>query len=254
MSSHHFSKKLVNKIEKPFNVGIFSVEEAKARQMRLAIGKSRALNAFEMVQFFLLVDEEDGVIVEARFQALGSPELIGAADAVCNLMIRKNYDQAQRISADLVDKHLRDRSDQPAFPKEADAILNLILEAIEDAANACTDIPFAETYVASPVEAQLLKEGESYPHWLQLSVEHQLAIIEEVVANEIRPYIELDAGGIKILNLISGLELIIAYEGSCTTCYSATGSTLNAIQQILRARIHPEIRVIPDGSFLQAQG
>jgi NifU-like protein len=107
--------------------------------------------------------------------------------------------------------------------------------------------------VASPVDAQQLREGETFPNWTNLNIEQQIAVIEEVIANEIRPYIELDAGGIKIINLIGGLELVIAYEGSCTTCYSATGSTLNAIQQILRARVHPEMVVTPDISFLQQQ-
>jgi NifU-like protein len=97
-----------------------------------------------------------------------------------------------------------------------------------------------------------LGDGESrpYPNWEELSNKQQITVIEEVIATDIRPYIELDAGGIEIVDL-KGKDLFIAYKGNCTTCYSSIGSTLQAIQQILSAKIHPQIRVIPDSSFLQ---
>lgn len=249
----YYSKKLSAKIENPINAGFFS-HESEEGGMRLVIGKDRKNRHCDILFLYLLIDEEDGIIADARFQALGHSALIGAADAACDLIIHKNYDQAKRISADLIDKRVRDKSDEPAFPKETYPYLNVVLGAIEDAAEQCSDIPFAETYVSSPIDPQFagMKEGESYPNWMHLDIEHQIAVIEDVIDNEIRPYIELDAGGIKILNLIEGRELIIAYEGSCTSCYSATGSTLNAIQQILRSRIHPDIVVTPDISFLKS--
>ena len=61
-----------------------------------------------------------------------------------------------------------------------------------------------------------------------------------------RPYIALDAGGVEVINLLEDKEVIIAYQGSCTSCYSAIGTTLSYIQQVLRAKVHPSLVVVPD--------
>ncbi len=47
------------------------------------------------------------------------------------------------------------------------------------------------------------------------------------------------------VDFINEKEVLISYEGSCTTCHSSTGSTLSAIQQILKSRVHPTLFVTP---------
>jgi len=244
---NRYSKKLVSKIDKPHSVGSFTKEDAAARQMRLAEGREGTVQAGNAVALYWLVDPDDGIIVDSRFQAYGQSALIGAAEVACELVIGKNYDQAKRISADLLDKQVRDRADDAAFPREASPHLNLVLGAIETAAGQCTDIPFAATYVRPPMPAELgdVVEG-GYPGWQELTLKQKMGVIEEVIARDIRPYIELDAGGIDVLNLINEREVIIAYKGSCTTCFSATGTTLSYVQQILKAKVHPDLIVIPD--------
>jgi NifU-like protein len=71
-------------------------------------------------------------------------------------------------------------------------------------------------------------------------------LLEEIIARDIRPYIELDAGGIQVIDLTTENEVLIAYQGSCTSCFSATGTTLSYIQQVLRAKVHPSLVVVPD--------
>ncbi len=244
-----FSKKLTQKIENPLHAGSFTKEEAKERGMRLVVGKQGDFKSGHVVTLYLFVDESDGVIADAKFQGFGPPALIGAAEAACELLIRKNYDQARRLSADLIDRQVRDKQAIPAFPEETYLHLNLLLDAIEEASMLCMDIPFAEAYVPTPLEAK--REGASeYPDWPTLSLEQKIAVIEEVIQTEIRPYIELDAGGVKILDLVQDHQLIIAYEGACSSCHSATGATLNAIQEILRAKVNPSLVIVPDASFL----
>ncbi len=240
-----YSKKLVHKIENPRHGGFFSQEEAHERGMRLAIGKQGDLEEGNAVGFYLLVDESDGVIADAKFQVFGQSALIGAAEAACEVLIRKNYDQARRLTADLIDKQVRDKNGMTAFPEETYTYLNLVLDAIEQAAEQCLDIPFAEADVPTPLEAKA-EYGEGYPGWNLLSREQKIVVIEEVIATEIRPYIELDAGGVQIVDLINDRELIIAYEGACTSCHSATGATLNAIQETLRAKVDKNLQIIPD--------
>lgn len=245
-----YSKKLNAKIESPKFSGSFSPQEAKDKGMRLVIGREGQTSEGNAVTFYLLVDESDGVIADVKFQAFGASSLIGAAEGASELLIRKNYDQARRISAELIDRQLRDRNEENAFPPEAGAYLNLVLTAIEDAANQCTDIPFADTYTTPPMIFETTEHGE-YPGWKELTKQEKIAIIEEIINREIRPYIELDAGGVQILDLSEDHQLLIAYQGSCTSCHSATGSTLNAIEQILQAKVYPDIKVVPDLSSLR---
>ncbi len=242
-----YSKKLISRIDNPRNAGIFTKEESEARNMRLAQGTEGKIEEGNCVRIYWLVDKDDGIIVDAKFQVLGQSALIGAAEAVCEIVIGKNYDQAKRVSTDLIDRHLRDRSDEPAFPKETYPHLNLVLGAIDAASQQCLDIPFADTYVAPPVPAGIGEVVEGgYPGWADLPLKKKIAVIEQVLDSDVRPYIALDAGGVEVLNLLEDKEVVIAYQGNCTSCYSAIGTTLSYIQQVLRAKVHPSLTVVPD--------
>lgn len=247
---YQYSKKLAAKIDSLRNAGAFTREEAEARAMRLAEGVAGRIEDGNRLQLFWLVDKDDGIIVDAKYLCLGQSALIGAAEAACEVLVGKNYDQALRVSADLIDKQVRDKSDVPAFPKEAHPLLNLLLETIEQAASQCTDIPFADTYVAPPMPLQFgeVREG-GYPGWTELPLKKKIAVIEQVLDEDIRPYIALDAGGVSVLNLVNDTELQISYHGACTSCYSSIGTTLSYIQQVIRARVHPSITVVPDITF-----
>lgn len=242
-----YSKKLVAKIEKPRSVGFFSSEESEARDMRLVTATEGRLEDGNTIRLYWLVDKEDGIIVDAKFQAFGQSALLGAAEVVCELLVGKNYDQAKRISTTLIDQQVRDRADTPAFPHETAPHLNLILEAIDTAAVQCSDLPLSTSYVAMPAPSEIgdIVPG-GYPDWLNLPVSKKLLVIEEVLNQDIRPYIALDAGGVEVLNLINNNELLIRYHGSCTSCYSSVGTTLSYIQQVLRAKVHPSITVTPE--------
>jgi NifU-like protein len=236
--------KLFYKIDHPSYSGFFVPEETIGRGVRLVTAREGAREEGRVFCLYFLVDESDGIIVDVRYQVFGPPHLIGALEAACSLLMGKNYNQARRITADLIDREVRGQKESEAFPKSAWPLLNQVISAIETFAEQCSDIPFVETYVASPLHPDT-EAASLYPGWENLPKHGRLAVIEEVIQKEIRPYIELDAGGIQIIDLSDKHELTIAYEGSCTTCYSATGSTLSAIQQILQTTVHPNILVIP---------
>lgn len=242
-----YSRKLAAKIERPRNVGIFTEEESIERGVRFVKAAEGDVEDGNAVILYWLLDKEDGSIIDAKYQAWGQSALLGAAEAAAELLVGKNYDQAKRITADLIDKQVRDKADEPAFPQEAYPHLNLVLGAIDHASEQCTDIPLPTAYVAPPAPMEIgeVLEG-GYPGWDELSLKQQVALIEEVLDRDIRPYIALDAGGVLVADLIGGRELIITYEGTCTSCYSAVGTTLSYIQQILRAKIHPDLKVTPD--------
>ena len=243
------SKKLQSRMLAPQNIGFYTQEEAKERGMRLVICKKEEEHF--KVAFFCLVDEGDGVIAEARFQVKGSSFLVGIGDMACEAILRKNYDQVHRLRSELLDKPLQDKNGMSAIPDEAYPCVELVLKALQEIEPQCSDISLSPSYVTPNMDASL--QGSLYPDWDSFALEQKLAAINQVIEEDILPYIELDAGGVKVLELKDGREVIIAYEGSCTSCYSATGATLNAIQQILRSKIHPDLTVTPDMSFLQTE-
>ncbi len=242
-----YSKKLNEKIDKPRCCGQFTKENADARGVFFAEGAAGSLEDGNWVHLYWLVDREDGVIIDVKFQAFAQSALIGAAEIASEFLIGKNYDQASRISTTVLDQQARERRDLPAFPPETVPHLQLVIDAVVEAALKCTGIPLASSYSAPPVSEQLVQANmEGDPNWLQLSLEQQLARIDTVLNEEVRPYIALDGGGIEVISLLQGKELKIAYQGSCTSCYSSIGTTLSYIQQTLRARLHPQLTVIPD--------
>jgi NifU-like protein len=244
---HKYSKKLSSRLGVLRYAGAFEEEASKARGMHLAIGVAGEVNEGNAVRIHWLVDPEDGVIVDARFTAFGQTALLAAADISCELCMGKNYDQARRVTSELIDKQVRDRGDQVAFPKETQPHVLLVVEALADAAAQCEGLPLASTYVAIPLPAgTAAPEGEGYPGWLELTLQQKIAVIEQILDADVRPYIALDAGGVNVLNLIENRQLIISYSGSCTSCYASVGTTLSYIQQVMRAKVHPSITVIPD--------
>ena len=242
-----YSRKVHEKIASPQNIGSFG-EESEGRGFRLVIGEEGEVKDGNRLKLYLLVDEEDGVIADARFQAFGHSALIASADAACDLLVRKNYDQAKRIGVDLIDKELRDRSNIPAFPDETAPHLNLVISAIDAAVEKCEGIPLASSYVAppTPMDAMARIEGEGYPGWDDLNIQNKLIVIENVLDEDIRPYIALDGGGVEVKDLSSDRKLTVVYQGNCTSCFSATGATLSYIQQVLQAKVHPELVVVPE--------
>ncbi len=242
-----YSKKLTAKILRPRSVGYFTPEEAAARNLRLVTGEEGRKIDGNYLKFYWLVDKEDGGIVDARFQAYGQTALIGGADTAADLIVGKNYDQAKRLTVDLIDKTLRDKETEPSFPKETYPHLNMILSAIDQAAEQCSDLPLPSGYVSMPAPRDIgdVIEG-GIPGYMEMTLKQKLHVIEEVLDRDVRPYIALDAGGVQVINLIEGKEVVITYQGSCTSCYSSIGTTLSYIQQVLKAKVHPSITVTPD--------
>ena len=77
-----------------------------------------------------------------------------------------------------------------------------------------------------------------------LSPEDQkrLDAINEMLDEEIRPYLQNDGGDLHVLGL-DGNTLSVHYQGACGTCPSSISGTLRGIQNMLRS-IEPEIEVV----------
>jgi NFU1 iron-sulfur cluster scaffold homolog, mitochondrial len=66
--------------------------------------------------------------------------------------------------------------------------------------------------------------------------------INQMLDEQVRPYLLADGGGLKIIAL-DGNRLKVHYQGACGTCPTATSGTLYAIESMVK-RIDPEIQVI----------
>lgn len=77
---------------------------------------------------------------------------------------------------------------------------------------------------------------------VQESDDPRLQQINQLLDEQVRPYLLADGGGLKILGL-DGNRLKVHYQGACGTCPTATSGTLYAIESMVK-RIDPDIQVI----------
>lgn len=243
----YYSSIMQQKILSPRNGGILLEEEALTKDLFLAKGSAGSLEEGNYLCFYWMVDPKEGTIVDATYQALGQSALIAAAECAVDLLVQKNYDQARRISAELLENVAKDKQGR-TFPQETYPHLNIVLDAIDDTADQCLEIPLPTSYLAPPKpSSHFTGESKPYPGFELMSMQEQVQVIDEVLDREVRPYIALDAGGVEVLQVIEHTQVRIAYQGSCTSCHASTGATLSYIQQVLRSHIHPLLVVVPEG-------
>ena len=75
-----------------------------------------------------------------------------------------------------------------------------------------------------------------------VSLDGDLARIEQILDSTIRPALQHDGGDLQILSL-EGKVLRIDYQGACGCCPHAAMGTLSAIQNVLQDQYDPEIIV-----------
>ena len=67
--------------------------------------------------------------------------------------------------------------------------------------------------------------------------------IEEVLDRTIRPYLQGDGGDLDVLSFENN-RVLVSYAGACGTCPASLSGTLQAIQNVLRDEVNPEIEVV----------
>lgn len=241
-----FSKTATQKILKPFNQGQFTPDTYENRPIRHVEGQAGQISQGGFLKWTWLVDTDDGILIDAKYQFYGPTVLVAACEASCEIIVGKGYDVAMQLRTDQIELKLRDKPHLQALPAEADPYLNLVVDALEDAGNHASDIPIAQPVIQSPLPKELQDSKPQFPNWIDLSLKERLQIVRDTIDTEIRPYVELDSGGVDVLRIDNDYKVVIVYSGACDGCFAATGSTLSSIQAILRARIHPEIYVEPE--------
>lgn len=239
---HLYSKKIQKRMRNRYHAGIILKDQTRPPEMRWVMGEASHNSIW--CKIYLIIDETDGIIVDSKFQTFSPPIVIGLLETLCSLIMRKNHSQAGHITAEFIEEYLRDSPSSVAFPKRETIYLPMILTALQSALSQCSDIELSLENIPSPISTTV-DSGESHPEFLQYTHLQKQNAIETVLEKEISPFIALDEGAVHIIS-IEGSCITIRYSGSCVSCYSATGSTLHAIQSILRQRVHPSIQVVPD--------
>jgi NifU-like protein len=239
-----YSKKVAHKILYATGYGRFSEEEATMRAAHLIAATQGSLEEGNYAALYFLADKEEGYILDAKYEVYGKSALIAALETLTELVTHKYYDVAGRITIALIEKELMDKNGKEPFPPSTFTTVNLVIDLLDTIVEKCQYIPLAHRY-ETPRPQQIEQVEGGYPGFLNLPIKAQMDLIEEVLKGEIRPYIELDGGDVELLNFLNNKEVVIAYKGNCTSCFSATGATLSYIQQTLCAKLHPDLVVVP---------
>lgn len=237
-----YSKKLQKRIQNQYHVGVILEEQPRLPEMRWVMGESSGHSIW--CKIYIIVDTTDGILVDAKFQTFAPPIVIGLMETLCALLMRKNYRQAMQIGEEFLQKTLRDSSNAPPFPDSEKIYLPIVFESLRRALDLCSDIQVSTEDIPSPIRATL-ESSEIHTEFLQYSDLQKRSVLESVIEKEVSPFIALDEGGIEIIS-VEGSSVTIRYLGNCTSCPAATGSTLHAIESILKNKVHPTIQVIPD--------
>jgi len=78
--------------------------------------------------------------------------------------------------------------------------------------------------------------------WRERSAFERLDKINEILDEQVRPYLQGDGGDLYVLGL-SGNQLTVHYQGACGSCPSSLSGTLAGIESLVR-QIEPDIEVV----------
>lgn len=228
-----FSKQIL----KPKYVGFFEQKDADQRGLFLASGQAGSFEQGRFIKWYWLLNPHEGSIEDLRFQIFADSLMLGLAEKICAEILHKNYQQARSIRL----KQLKNIPQNAAFNLELP--FSIIMQASEAAADQCIEIPITKV----PFEEQEFDNQESFedPLWFERPKKEQIEILEKILSDQVRPYLEMDGGGLDIIDIIDGREILIRYLGNCSSCFSGVGATLQFIQETLKNRVHPGLEVKP---------
>ena len=78
--------------------------------------------------------------------------------------------------------------------------------------------------------------------FLKLELDDQVRLIDEVLSDQVYMALEMDGGGMEIMD-IEGTDILIRYYGACGGCPISESGTLVFIQNTLQERIDSRIQV-----------
>jgi Fe-S cluster biogenesis protein NfuA len=105
-------------------------------------------------------------------------------------------------------------------------------------------VPIREAPAADEQSDSMAAQAAAAPSMEHLSEadRERLDRINEILDEQIRPYLQGDGGDLYVLGL-AGNQLTVHYQGACGSCPSSLSGTLAGIESLVR-QIEPEMEVI----------
>ncbi|HUP95908.1 MAG TPA: NifU family protein [Burkholderiales bacterium] len=102
--------------------------------------------------------------------------------------------------------------------------------------------PIREAPAADEQSAQTAAQAAPAMEQLSDADRGRLDKINEILDEQVRPYLQGDGGDLYVLGL-SGNTLTVHYQGACGSCPSSISGTLAGIESLVR-QIEPEMEVV----------
>jgi NifU-like protein len=100
----------------------------------------------------------------------------------------------------------------------------------------------------SVIEAKEADDALNAIPFKDLSPDHRVIAVDTAIDNTVREFLVMDGGDIDVLSVKENgeqYEVYISYLGACSSCSSSGTGTLFAIENALKDKLDPNIRVIP---------
>ena len=104
--------------------------------------------------------------------------------------------------------------------------------------------PIREAPAADAQSEQMVQDAEANfdPSKMSEADRARLDKINEILNEEIRPFLQNDGGDLYVVGL-EGNKLSVHYQGACGSCPSSLSGTLTGIENLVR-QIEPDIEVV----------
>lgn len=92
------------------------------------------------------------------------------------------------------------------------------------------------------MKSRMTKTKGKKTDFLKLGIDDQVLLINEALSDQVYPALEMDGGGMEIMD-IEGADVLIRYFGACGGCPISESGTLVFIQSTLQKKVDPRIQV-----------
>lgn len=245
VAEEEYSQKFQEAAAKPKCRGAYYQEDAVQKGMALVEAK------YKDMKMYWLVDVGEDRVYSAKFFAYGGKVSVAISETLCHMVKGLTIPEAVSILGMDIERELRDDEDAPAVPdskKAAFASVDEILKIIDKEYPAAKAVAEASSSIKesgkdAPKTSKELTLAEAA--WMGLSEQDQIAQINLVLDEKIRPALLADGGNVAVMEVVDGEKVIIQYQGACGSCGSSMGATLSFMENALRQDIYNDLYVVP---------
>lgn len=197
----------------------------------------------------LTYDESKEMFTNMSYQLSGPTFMIAFLEGVCEMVLNKKVSTVAHFRADdlletLLAYEITDRygdDDISDYVQYLSAYANHVIDSLMALVEEMVPIKYTTPEGLSTFAVN----GEGVENFFELEKPAQISHLERVLEKDVRPYVKLDDGNVKIKDLTKNGIVFIEYEGNCTSCHAAGSTTLQAITSILKAKVHDRLEVLP---------